>query len=127
MVEPRGLEPLTPCLQSRSATIAPRPQIVSIRGDAQLGPLCVLHFYTNRNIQYRILPYLNGNHTFTTPMVAMAVTTGLEPAISSVTDWRALQLLHVTISNQWEEISSSLPFSGMAAVIALIDLTNASI
>ena len=76
---------------------------------------------------YRILPYLNGNHTFNTPMVAMAVTTGLEPATSSVTDWRALQLLHATISNQWEEISSSLPFSGIAAVIALIDLTNASI
>ena len=47
--------------------------------------------------QHRILPYLNGNHTFNTPMVAMAVTTGLEPAISSVTDWRALQLLHATI------------------------------
>ena len=30
-------------------------------------------------------------------MVAMAVTTGLEPATSSVTDWRALQLLHATI------------------------------
>ena len=35
--------------------------------------------------QYRILPYLNGNHTFTTPMVAMATPTGFEPVTSSVT------------------------------------------
>ena len=35
--------------------------------------------------QYKILPYLNGNHTFTTPMVAMATRTGLEPVFSGVT------------------------------------------
>ena len=60
---------------------------------------------------YRILPYLNGNHTFTTPMVAMAVTTGLEPATSSVTDWRALQLLHATIfCSDWSLICVHLGF-----------------
>ena len=38
--------------------------------------------------------------------------------------WQASVLTNWTTepnSNQWEEISSSLPFSGMAAVIALID------
>lgn len=32
--------------------------------------------------RYRILPYLNGNHTFTTPMAAMATPRGIEPRSS---------------------------------------------
>ena len=55
------------------------------------NPLAMPFFCLLR--KYRILPYLNGNHTFNTPMVAMAVTTGLEPATSSVTDWRSNQRL----------------------------------
>ena len=44
-------------------------------------------------------------------MVAMAVTTGLEPATSSVTDWRALQLLHATIfCSDWSLICVHLGF-----------------
>ena len=39
--------------------------------------------------QYRILPYLNGNHTFTTPMVAMATPRNYDIPTSSVTDWRS--------------------------------------
>ena len=43
-------------------------------------------------MEIRILPYLNGNHTFTTPMVAMATHTGLEPVIFCVTGRRINQL-----------------------------------
>lgn len=43
-------------------------------------------------MEIRILPYLNGNHTFITPMVAMATHTGLEPVIFCVTGRRINQL-----------------------------------
>ena len=42
--------------------------------------------------KHRILPYLNGNHTFNTPMVAMATPTGFEPVTSAVTGQRSSHL-----------------------------------
>lgn len=51
----------------------------------------------------------------------MAIPTGFEPVTSDVTGRRSDQLNYETISNQWEEISSSLSLSRITAVIALID------
>ena len=52
--------------------------------------------------KYRILPYLNGNHTFITPMVAMAVPRGIEPRLSD-------RQSDVLTSIRWDQIFSESP------------------
>ena len=56
----------------------------------------------------RILPYLNGNHIFNTPMVAMATPTGFEPVTSCVTGKRSSRLNYGAIKTWF--LDKSLPF-----------------
>lgn len=72
--------------------------------------LLALYLSADSPIRYRIRPYLQVTTLVNSLVVAMAATTGLEPATSSVTDWRALQLLHAAISAPTGAICIRLDF-----------------
>ena len=86
MATPTGLEPVASTVTGWRDTLLHQGAKLIPGSGILLAGICLL------TPRYRILPYLNGNHTFTTPMVAMATPRGLEPLASCVTGKRSNHL-----------------------------------